>query len=291
MAVSAEHVRQRAAHASKAAPRAARRGAGCLPWCEAPRSRLHEAKLRHLVRPRLSSRARRRDVEFLPAARIESIQLEAARQRVFDAHDGARLARTPVSSGLRRQRLVVRRSARCLAVSHVQRIRRRFELLRPCSRGNNPQERVDVLPRNTHLRQLFFGTSVRFIANIDDPTPSRSFWRRDYIKDRFIPALRRNRGLRQLSIDEDGSDYVQYTAKDMEEVDIDDCDEDDLVCMALQEAVLRARPRVQPATRKCWLQPALVPATGSAPTAAGPRSPEQRSALSRPQTDRQQTRM
>jgi hypothetical protein len=105
---------------------------------------------------------------------------------------------------------------------------------------------VDVLPRNTHLRQLFFGTSVRFIANIDDPTPSRSFWRRDYIKDRFIPALRRNRGLRQLSIDEDGSDYVEYTAKDMEEVDIDDCDEDDLVCMALQEAVLLVRERSDP---------------------------------------------
>jgi hypothetical protein len=52
--------------------------------------------------------------------------------------------------------------------------------------------------------------------------------------------------LRQLSIDEDGSDYVEYTAKDMEEVDIDDCDEDDLVCMALQEAVLLVRERSDP---------------------------------------------
>jgi hypothetical protein len=71
----------------------------------------------------------------------------------------------------------------------------------------------------------------------------------------FIPALRRNRGLRQLSIDEDGSDYVEYTAKDMEEVDIDDCDEDDLVCTALQEAVAvllvreRSDPKVLAAAR------------------------------------------
>jgi len=108
--------------------------------------RVSRSKTPSPVRPCLPSRARWLDVEGVPAVRVESVQLEAARQGVLNAHDGALMAWTPVSRRLRHCRPVVRRHARHLAVGHVQRIRRRLELLRPRFRGNNPQKRV--LERN-----------------------------------------------------------------------------------------------------------------------------------------------
>jgi hypothetical protein len=105
---------------------------------------------------------------------------------------------------------------------------------------------VAALPRNTHLKHLSFGTSSIFESDSDDSLPLQTFWRTDFIEDRFIPALRRMPGLRHLYIEEIGTEPWDLSAEYVDEDDIANCDQYELAWIALQAAVVLVRERSDP---------------------------------------------